>query len=232
MPPKPKFTKEEMVAASIRLIEKRGAPALTARELGKELGSSSCPIFTVFEDMDDLRRAVMQKAKDIFGEYMSVAEAFEPSYKMRGIQWVKFAAERPKLFEMMFMRETGVVSDITSAVSVLPFGLERDIEIICRDYNATEEQAKRLFGQMWIYTYGLCVITARGVCSFSADEVSRKLGEIFNGMVYVIKSVPQNVTSVSPVPAGRFSPAVKPDFSDSTMPSDFVADKNTGKNGK
>lgn len=229
MPPKPKFTKEEMVAASISLIEKRGASALTARELGKELGSSSCPIFTVFEDMDDLRRAVMQKAKDIFGEYMSVAEAFEPSYKMRGIQWVKFAAERPKLFEMMFMRETGVASDITDAVSALPFGLEKDIEIICRDYNATEEQAERLFGQMWIYTYGLCVITARGVCSFSEGEVARKLGEIFNGMVYVIKSVPKSVTSISPVPAGKFSPVVKPDFSDSTLPSDFIAGEKTDK---
>ena len=82
---------------------------------------------------------------------------------------------------------------------------------------------------MWIYTYGLCVITARGVCSFSEDEVARKLGEIFNGMVYVIKSVPKSVTSISPVPAGKLNPVVKPDFSDSILPSDFIAGEKTDK---
>ena len=64
---------------------------------------------------------------------------------------------------------------------------------------------------------------------FSEDEVARKLGEIFNGMVYVIKSVPKSVTSISPVPAGKLNPVVKPDFSDSILPSDFIAGEKTDK---
>ena len=226
MPPKPKFTQEEIVDASIRLIEEKGAKALTARELGSYLGSSSCPIFTVFADMDELHTAVTKRAKDMFDEYMAVAENYTPSYKMRGLQWVKFSAEHPKLFEMLFVHETGVSSDIISAASVLAFGIEKDIEIIRRDYNATEEQARRLSAQMWIYTFGLCVITSKNVCDFSLREVSDKLGEIFNGMVYVIKNVPQKVYSVFPAEAGTADFGERPDFNNGTSGNNGADDNN------
>lgn len=227
MPPKPKFTQEEIVDASIRLIEEKGAKALTARELGSYLGSSSCPIFTVFADMDELHTAVTKRAKDMLDEYMAVAENYTPSYKMRGLQWVKFSAEHPKLFEMLFVHETGVSSDIISAASVLAFGIEKDIEIIRRDYNATEEQARRLSAQMWIYTFGLCVIMSKNLCNFTMKEIGEKLGEIFNGMVYVIKNVPSDLTNVTPVPSEKFRSDNYPDLSGKTD-----CDKTDKKNKK
>lgn len=54
MPPKPKCTKEQIVKAALKLVSERGEKALTARELGKKLGSSSCPIFTALGSMDEL----------------------------------------------------------------------------------------------------------------------------------------------------------------------------------
>lgn len=226
MPPKPKFSKEEIIEKSIVLIEEKGTDALTARELGKYLGSSSCPIFTVFTDMEELRGEVSIRAKQIFDEYMAVAEKYEPTYKMRGLQWVKFSAEHPKLFELLLMRKTGIHSNIMNAVNALPFGGEKDIELIMRDYNATREQAERLFGQMWIYTFGLCVITSKNVCDFSLREVSDKLGEIFNGMVYVIKNVPQKVYSVFPAEAGTADFGERPDFNNGTSGNNGADDNN------
>lgn len=212
MPPKPKFTREEMIEASVRLIEERGVKALTARELGSYLGSSSCPIFTVFTDMEDLRNEVTKRAKGIFDEYMAVAENYAPSYKMRGMQWVKFADEHPKLFEMLFMHETGVSSDIVNAASYLAFGIDRDIEIIMRDYNATDEQAHRLCSQMWIYTFGLCVIVAKRMCIFTMQEIGEKMGEIFSGMIYVIKNVSKECTTITPTIASEAHLGAFPDL--------------------
>ena len=43
MPPKPRFTREEIVAAALDIVSRKGIEALTARELGETLGSSiSC----------------------------------------------------------------------------------------------------------------------------------------------------------------------------------------------
>ena len=54
--------------------------ALTAREVGKRLSTSSSPIFTVFRDMDELRCAVRTMAKARFDGYMAVAENYVPAY--------------------------------------------------------------------------------------------------------------------------------------------------------
>ncbi len=186
MPPKPKFTKEEIVRAALELVRERGADALTAREVGNQLGTSSSPIFTVFADMEELRAAVRAMAKARFDAYMAVAEDYFPAYKKRGMQWVKFAKEEPRLFQLLFMQNGEAGMDFDRAVDEIPFGKENDIRIIMRDYRASREQAEHLFRQMWTYTYGLCALCAAGVCTFSEEETAARLGEIFRGMIYVL----------------------------------------------
>lgn len=186
MPPKPKFTKEEIVRAALELVRERGADALTAREVGKQLGTSSSPIFTVFADMDELKAAVRAMAKARFDAYMAAAEEFFPAYKKRGMQWVKFAEEEPRLFQLLFMQNGEAGMDFDRAVAGTLFGKEDDIRIIMRDYHASREQAEHLFRQMWTYTYGLCALCAAGVCTFSEAEIATRLGEIFRGMIYVL----------------------------------------------
>lgn len=143
MPPKPKFTKEQMIDAAIELICEKGADRLTARELGKQLGSSSCPIFTLFKDMDEVKTEVKKRAVGVFKSYMAVAENYTPAYKKRGMQWVKFASENPRLFRLLFMQETDARS-FDDAQKIIPFDKQNDIDIIMRDYNATKEQAEHL----------------------------------------------------------------------------------------
>ena len=66
---------------------------------------------------------------------------------------------------------------------------------------------------MWIYTFGLCVIMSKNLCNFTMKEIVEKLGEIFNGMVYVIKNVPSDLTNVTPVPSEKFRSDNYPDLS-------------------
>ncbi len=201
MPPKPKYTKEEIVRSALELIEEEGASALTARALGAKLGCSSCPIFTVFRDMNELKEAVLAEARECFIGYMRAAESFCPAYKKRGMQWVRFSKEHPRLFQLLFMSETKGEKDFDRALQVIPFGKEDDIAIIIRDYHANEEQAERLFRQMWIYTYGLCTLSATGVCSFSEEEIATALGEAFRGAIFVLQSGKTIQTDLQPTEA-------------------------------
>ena len=201
MPPKPKFTPEEVTAAALALVREQGIEKLTARDLGLRLGSSTRPIFTAFASMDEVRESVRQQAQALFDRYMQVAEQYTPTYKMRGMQWVRFAREEPQLFRLLFMQRSGMNMDLNEAVQYVMFGKENDLAIITRDYHATPEQAEQLFTQMWIYTYGLCVLIASGVCDFTQEEIARRLGETFQGAVYVIRSCPAAATDIQPVPA-------------------------------
>ena len=66
MPPKPKFTREQVVDAALELVSKKGIEALTARELGAQLGSSACPIFTAFKNMEELQKEIQTAAMKQF----------------------------------------------------------------------------------------------------------------------------------------------------------------------
>ena len=53
MPPKFKFTREQIVAAALEVTRKNGITGLTARGLAAELGSSAKPIFGLFQNMEE-----------------------------------------------------------------------------------------------------------------------------------------------------------------------------------
>ena len=70
MPPKPKFTREEIVASAVDLVSKKGIDYLTTRNLGEWMGSSARPIFTVFNSMDEVIREVRKAATEKFNSYI------------------------------------------------------------------------------------------------------------------------------------------------------------------
>ena len=59
MPPKFRYTREEMIAAALELVRQGGKDALTARALGAKLGCSAKPIFGLFRNMEELDSASM-----------------------------------------------------------------------------------------------------------------------------------------------------------------------------
>ena len=64
MPPKAKFTREEILDAALAITEKSGIDSVTARELGNYLGSSARPVFTVFDNMDEVKESVRARSKE------------------------------------------------------------------------------------------------------------------------------------------------------------------------
>ena len=104
MPPKPKCTKEQIVNAALKLVSARGEKALTARELGKELGSSSCPIFTALGSMDELVKEVEKEGMRVFSDYIAKGQNYSPVFKAVGIKMLEFAGDNPNLFKFLFVR--------------------------------------------------------------------------------------------------------------------------------
>ena len=68
MPPRVKFSREEIIAAALDIVRRGGMAALTARSLAAELGSSAKPVFGLFENMQEVQDAVVRAAN---AEYQS-----------------------------------------------------------------------------------------------------------------------------------------------------------------
>lgn len=105
MPPKPKFTREEVIRAALQLVSRKGMDGLTARELGESLGSSARPIFTLFKNMEELQTEVRAAAMRRFETYGNQISGDMPLFKQIGMRMVLFGMEEPKLYQLLFMRE-------------------------------------------------------------------------------------------------------------------------------
>ena len=119
MPPRTKFSKEEIVQAAVRITRKKGIDGLTARELGAELGVSSRPIFTWFDSMEQLKAAVYDVAKGIYKQYVEGGLAGPVPFLGVGMQYVRFAKEEPELYKLLFLSKPRVADG--GAMSALAF---------------------------------------------------------------------------------------------------------------
>lgn len=187
MPPKPKFTKEEIVAAALELVSEKGLDGLTARELGAALGSSARPIFTVFENMEELQGAVRKAAMARFERFAEKHLPDMPIFKQVGMQMVLFGRKEPKLYQLLFMQEQENSTDFDHVFSLLGDTADRCIQAIKEDYGLTAQEAKELFENVWIYTYGIGTLCATGVCRFTEEELSRLLTGQFQAVMGLIR---------------------------------------------
>ena len=198
MPPKPKFAREEIVAAALELVSQRGMEALTARDLGAKLGSSARPIFTVFRSMEEVQEAVRAAALKRFESYAQKAMCYTPVFKQVGMQMILFAMEEPKLYQLLYMSENAGATDFDGIVARLGDVAHLCVDVIQRDYGLSKDDAKTLFEHVWIYTFGIGALCATGMCRFSREEIIQMLGQDFMAMLFFAKSGRMNMPTVVP----------------------------------
>lgn len=198
MPPRPRFTEKEIVDVALGLVSEQGIAALTARELGQYLGSSTRPIFTVFENMEEVQKCVKAAAWEKFESYTAKAMHYTPAFKQVGMQMVLFAVEEPKLYQLLFMQENSEVRGFRDLLPRLGSAAETCLAMIRSDYGLTEAEANVLFENVWVYTYGIGALCATRACSFSEEELVRMLGTEFMAMITFIKSGKMNELTPCP----------------------------------
>lgn len=188
MPPKAKFTRDEIIKTALDIVAEKGKDALTARELGAALGTSTRPIFTAFKNMEEVLAEVKKAAFVFFESFAQKSDKNAPAFKQVGLQMIIFASEQPRLYRLLFMCERPSAQTFQDVFNNLGEIAPLCIDVIRRDYGLDEDEAMQLFKQLWIYTYGIGTLIATGMCCFSIDEVQKMLTIEFTSTLMMIKS--------------------------------------------
>ena len=192
MPPKAKFTKEQITKAALGVVSEKGVQALTAKELGAALGTSTTPIFTVFNSMQEVQDAVMLAAMERFEEYAHKATHMVPVFKQVGMQMILFAKEEPKLYQLIFMSSISEAQTFDEIYSHLGSVADECLDVLQKDYDLSNDNAKTLFEHVWIHTFGIGALCATGVCDFSHEHIAEMLTQNFTAMMMLMKSGKSN----------------------------------------
>lgn len=185
MPPKPKYTREELIEVALELARECGIDAVVARNLGNKLGVAPSTIFTHFESVEDIRQAVLEAARKLYNGYVEEGLRMTPPMKGFGVQYIRFAMEEHNLFTLLFMQKR---EDFKMVDFIITEGhYERIIQAAQTDFSLVREQAELLYHNMFTYAHGIAAMSATGVCSFSLEEIAQMLGMTCRSMLIGMK---------------------------------------------
>lgn len=192
MPPKAKFTREQITKAALEIVRTENPENLTARALGKKLGSSACPIFTVFENMEEVQQAVLEAVRHVYREYVEKGLSESPAFKGVGTQYILFAINEPKLFQILFMSEQTELPDIDNVLPMIDESYDKILASITTGYGIEGKTAERLYKHLWIYTHGIASLCATKMCRFTGSEINEMITEVFISLLNKMKEGKNN----------------------------------------
>lgn len=179
MPPKARIKKEDVLRKALKLVQKGGIDALTAKALAKELGCSTQPVFWLYENMGEVKEAVFAEASKLFGEALRKETDGNNPYKAVGVNYINFASEEPELFKLLYMSERSDKENLLTSDASKPFIME----IIARNETFEEAEAERVFEEMWLFSHGIATMIVCGTASFTAKQIEDMLGDVYRGLV-------------------------------------------------
>lgn len=179
MPRKFMFTREEILTAALDLAREKGIDAVTARGLGAKLNSSSKPIFSLFENMEDVLTAVKEAAEELYQNYLKadMTNGEYPPYKASGMAYIRFAKEETELFKLLFMRDRSRENTQNDKDGMKPF-----LELIQQNLGLSENEAYMFHTEMWLYVHGIATALATSYLAWDEEFISKVLTDGYEGL--------------------------------------------------
>ena len=100
---KESITITDILNTAFALTREEGIAGVTARNVAKKAGCSTQPIFRVYHSMEELWRAVYEKAVSFFEDYYEFYPKMgDTPFLNFGMAYISFAREEKNLFKLLF----------------------------------------------------------------------------------------------------------------------------------
>ena len=181
MPPKFKFTRDEITNAALNVTRKNGISGLTARALAAELGCSVKPIFGLFKNMEEVGQEVFIASDLLYQNYLreDMAKEKYPPYKASGMAYIRFAKEERELFKLLFMRDRSREKIEENKEEIRPL-----MQLIQQNLGISEDEAYLFHLEMWLYVHGIATMIATSYLDWDDEFISRVLTDAYMGLKY------------------------------------------------
>lgn len=162
MPATKKVSKEEIMDAAVDVLREGGFDSINARSVAKKLGCSTQPIYLSFQNMEELKAAMSERAIAMHTQHVreilrkqddkDSCYSHYSRYSSYGMGFVKFAAEEKQMFRWLYLdgKQFGPYQN-----DVL---LPEIIRVMVEEFGYKEEIAEKLHRDMTYYSYGLAIL--------------------------------------------------------------------------
>lgn len=189
MPPKVRFTRENVLEAAFALVRESGMEALNARSLAERAGSSTQPLFRVFSGMDEIKEQVIKMARKRFDEFVRAVQNEDmPVYKRTGMACMRFARDEKQLYRLLFMTKRAEQDQLAVEQHTMDYVYNAGMA----STGLGEAEIERFHIHMWIYVHGLATMIATGYLDMGDDIASKLISECYHGLLKQFEAEKKN----------------------------------------
>ena len=190
MPTKIRISKEMILDAAFEIVRKDGMEKLSNRELANKLKCSIRPIYYQFENVEQMQKELYMKIEQYFYKFLldNMMEGI-PQYKQVGINYIKFAKKEKKLFQTLFMSDTGLTPDAFVSKAGKDY---KEIEKLVKiSTNLKDDDIKDFHTKMWIFCHGIATLVANSTVKLTDNQVQELLSYEFQALM-LLEENPNN----------------------------------------
>ena len=176
MPPKTKITKPMILKAVLEITQETGFEAVNARSIASKLQCSTRPMFTCYENMEELKKDFLDFAFKYYNQYVknySKSTNANPSLLLT-LSYIAFAKEETYLFKLLFINDIDldmvVADDFYKEI-----GNVEKAKIFSDMIGVELKYGKEIFLDLFLYSHGIAVLTATGKMSLKSDNIEKML---------------------------------------------------------
>ncbi len=190
MPTQIKISKEMILDAAFDIVRLQGMEKLSNRELANKLKCSIRPIYYQFENVKDLQKELYKKIEKYFYKFLldNMVDGI-PQYKQIGINYIKFAKKEKKLFQTLFMNETGQTPN--AFVSKAGDDYKKIAEFVKISTNLNDGDIKDFHTKMWIFCHGIASLVANNTIILTDEQIKQLLSYEFQALM-LLEENPKN----------------------------------------
>lgn len=192
IPPSVKFTKEEIVNAALQVVREKGTAALTTRQIAAVLGVSTRPIFTYFQNMQQVQEAVRQATQALYHSY--IKKDWSRCIPLSG--WASSISALPPRSR----------SYTDCCLSACPRQREQShgrngahpepgVGFPATDLSAGRSRRKAIFRDVWLVAHSLAALIVTNCCPYSPEEIRQILTSVSLSVCKACKEIPEFVTN-------------------------------------
>lgn len=172
MPKAMQYSKQDVVQVAYEIVKEEGLEGINARKIAKKLNSSVHPIFNHFENIEELKKAVVEKIVETYHSYMISGKGKEKYYKQMGLSYIQFAKDFPQFFRIMFMNPTKLSAEKFIMADSAGDEIIKAGQILT---GLSYEEQKKFHVGVWIFTHGIACLVATNTVKLSNKEIEEML---------------------------------------------------------
>ena len=169
MPKSTTITQEIIIETAFEMVRKEGFTILSARNIAKQIGCSTQPIYCCYKNMEDLKAEICKKALAFLQNVMLSYSKTGNTLLDLGLGYVQMAYTESALFKAFYMDNVTNVK----LTDIFPES-ERVVEIMKNSeecQNISDEELKNDIAKGWMLAHGIASLVAVGMLVYDEDKI-------------------------------------------------------------